>query len=134
MKTKLKIYILLFAICLFNSSICRAAFPIRYSSTQPSVTITDAKNTILLPTIANNADINNMQSISKSMQKTQVVAPDLQLTQFAYILLAILGLGWLAIGINDEFLHSRWIFALFLYLLLYIPGLIYTFLRMDRYY
>ncbi len=51
-----------------------------------------------------------------------------------YVLLAILGLGWLAMGIIDNFTGSNWIISLVLYILFYLPGLIYTLVKMKDYY
>ena len=51
-----------------------------------------------------------------------------------YIVLAIIGLGWLAMGINDSFQGSDWLISLVLYILFYIPGLIYTLIKMGKYY
>lgn len=51
-----------------------------------------------------------------------------------YVVLAILGLGWLAMGINDNFEGWDWVISLVLYLLAYIPGLIYTLIMMKNYY
>lgn len=54
--------------------------------------------------------------------------------QIGYIILALLGFGWLAIGVLDNWSGQYWIISLILYLLFYIPGLIYTLLIMGNYY
>lgn len=51
-----------------------------------------------------------------------------------YVVLAILGLGWLAMGILDDWSGSDWIISLVLYFLFFIPGLIYTLIKMKKYY
>lgn len=51
-----------------------------------------------------------------------------------YIVLAIFGLGWLALGINDGWKGNNWWIALLLGLLGWIPGLIYTLVKMKNYY
>lgn len=51
-----------------------------------------------------------------------------------YIILAIFGFGWLAMGINDNFEDWDWIISLVLYLIGYLPGLIYTLVKMKKYY
>ncbi|HKK89637.1 MAG TPA: YqaE/Pmp3 family membrane protein [Saprospiraceae bacterium] len=54
--------------------------------------------------------------------------------QIGYIILALIGFGWLAIGVLDNWSGQYWIISLILYLLFYIPGLIYTLLIMGNYY
>lgn len=51
-----------------------------------------------------------------------------------YVLLALIGLGWLAMGLLDNFSGSDWIISLVLYLLFFLPGLIYTLIKMSKYY
>lgn len=51
-----------------------------------------------------------------------------------YILLAVLGFGWLAMGLLDDFQGNNWLIGLLLYFLFYLPGLIYSLIKMDEYY
>lgn len=51
-----------------------------------------------------------------------------------YVVLAILGFGWLAMGLLDDFGGSDWIISLVLYFLFYFPGLIYSLIKMKKYY
>jgi len=51
-----------------------------------------------------------------------------------YILLAIFPLGWLGMGINDNFEDNDWIISLLLYIILWLPGFIYTIVKMKKYY
>lgn len=51
-----------------------------------------------------------------------------------YILLAILGLGWLAMGLLSDWSGSEWIIALVLSLLCWLPGLIYALVKKSDYY
>lgn len=57
-----------------------------------------------------------------------------ELPKGVYIALCILPLGWLAIAINENFTQQTWIFSLLLYLLLYVPGVIYSLRQMRHYY
>ncbi len=52
----------------------------------------------------------------------------------AYIILCIFALGWLAIGLNDNFSGFSWILSLILYILFYLPGLLYSLIMMGNYY
>ena len=51
-----------------------------------------------------------------------------------YILLAILGLGWVAMGILDDWDGKNWITCLILSLLCWLPGLIYALTKKGDYY
>jgi uncharacterized membrane protein YqaE (UPF0057 family) len=56
------------------------------------------------------------------------------LPRAVYIIMAIVGLGWLAMGINSNFEGSKWALSLLLYILGWIPGIVYTLIMMKRYY
>jgi len=51
-----------------------------------------------------------------------------------YVVLAIIALGWLAMGINDNFEGWHWVISLLLYILGWLPGVIYTLIMMKDYY
>lgn len=51
-----------------------------------------------------------------------------------YVVLAIIGLGWLAMGLLDDWNGSDWIIALVLSLLFWLPGVIYSLIKMKKYY
>ena len=51
-----------------------------------------------------------------------------------YVVLAIVALGWLAMGINDNFEGWNWVLSLVLYILGWLPGVIYTLIMMKDYY
>ena len=57
-----------------------------------------------------------------------------EIPQILYIVLAVFFLGWLAMGINDNFEGYDWAISLILYLLLWLPGFIYTLIKMSNYY
>lgn len=54
--------------------------------------------------------------------------------QALYIVMAIFLLGWLAMGINDNFEEYDWLISLLLYIIMYLPGLIFTLIKMSKYY
>jgi uncharacterized membrane protein YqaE (UPF0057 family) len=56
------------------------------------------------------------------------------LPQWAYIVLSIFALGWLAIGIKSNWKGNDWWISLLLYFLFYFPGLIYSLIVMKKYY
>lgn len=56
------------------------------------------------------------------------------ITKGLYVLLAILGLGWLAMGLKSDWEGSDWIINLVLTLLCWLPGLIHALIKMKDYY
>ncbi len=67
--------------------------------------------------------------IKKNMNEE---APDI--SKGLYILLAIIGWAWLAMGLMDDWSGSDWIVCLVLYALCYVPGLIFALVKMKNYY
>jgi len=59
---------------------------------------------------------------------------DDQISKGLYIVLAILGWGWLAMGIMDDWSGSKWLTNLLLTFLCGIPGLIHSLVHMKDYY
>ena len=51
-----------------------------------------------------------------------------------YIIMTIFWLGWLAQGIMDDFSGNNWWVSLLLYILCWLPGVIYSFVKMNDYY
>ena len=51
-----------------------------------------------------------------------------------YIVLAILGLGWLAMGLLDDWKGNDWIVNLVLTILCWLPGVIHAFVKMKKYF
>lgn len=56
------------------------------------------------------------------------------LPKAAYIVLAFIGFGWLAMGLLDNFEGNNWWIGLILYALLWLPGFIYSLIKMKDYY
>ncbi len=56
------------------------------------------------------------------------------ITKGLYVLLAILGLGWLAMGLLSDWEGSDWIVNLVLTILCWLPGLIHALIKMKDYY
>lgn len=56
------------------------------------------------------------------------------LPQWAYIVMSLLVLGWLAIGIQSNWKGNDWWISLLLYLVFILPGIIYSFVVMKKYY
>ena len=56
------------------------------------------------------------------------------ISEGVYILLAILGLGWVAMGLLDDWDGSDWIVNLILTALCWLPGLIHALVKKKNYY
>lgn len=70
--------------------------------------------------------------IAQRALKKEAGAGDI--TKGVYVLLAIIGFGWLAMGILDDWEGDKWIICLVLTLLGWLPGLIYALVMMDDYF
>ncbi len=66
--------------------------------------------------------------VKKQMNK------DPQFSKGLYVLLAILGFAWVAMGVMDDWEGSDWIVNLILYVLCWLPGLIHALTKMKKYY
>lgn len=106
----------------------QAAFPLK----QPAAASTTTVPTQNAPATAETASIAYTTSGKKQSVRSKRVANTLP--QVLYVVLAIFGLGWLAMGINDNFEESDWLISLLLYILMYLPGLIFTLIKMSKYY
>jgi uncharacterized membrane protein YqaE (UPF0057 family) len=71
---------------------------------------------------------------TESKKEVSVKGGGAEIDKTVYILLAILGLGWVGIGLNDDWKGSKWLISLLLYCLLWLPGFIYTLMQMKNYY
>lgn len=56
------------------------------------------------------------------------------ISQGLYIVLAIFGLGFIGIGIMEDWRGSDWVINLLLSLLCWLPGLIHALIKMSSYY
>jgi len=62
------------------------------------------------------------------------MAADEKIPKGLYILMAILGLGWIAIGVLTDWQGNDWWINLLLTLLCWLPGVIHSFVKMKDYY
>jgi uncharacterized membrane protein YqaE (UPF0057 family) len=75
-----------------------------------------------------------LKMAQKQMKKQKDNGGGGDLPQWAYIVLSIFALGWLAIGVRSNWKGNDWWIALLLYFLFYFPGLIYSLIVMKKYY
>lgn len=75
-----------------------------------------------------------LKAAQKFLKKQQRKAGGSDISEGVYILLAILGLGWLAMGLIDDWDGNNWIIGLVLSLLCWLPGVIYSLVKKDEYF
>lgn len=73
-----------------------------------------------------------LKAAQKYLKKKMGKAADIP--KGLYIVLAILGLGWLAMGLLDDFQGNDWWINLILTFLCWLPGLIHALIKMKKYY
>jgi len=73
------------------------------------------------------------KALKKHMKKHSTEGGD-SITKGLYILLAFLGLGWVAMGVKDDWNGSDWIVNLILTALCWLPGFIHALVKMKKYY
>lgn len=73
-----------------------------------------------------------LKMAQKQMKKQSAKGGDLP--KWAYVVLSIFGLGWLAIGILGDWKGNDWWIALLLYFVFFLPGVIYSLVVMNKYY
>lgn len=73
-----------------------------------------------------------LKAAQKMIKKQMKSEPEF--SKGLYILLAILGLAWVAIGVMDDWNGNDWIVNLILTVLCWLPGLIHALTKMKKYY
>ena len=71
---------------------------------------------------------------AQRMVKQQIKKPADLIDKELYILLAIVGLGFIGMGLNSDWSGNEWIIALVLAIFCVIPGIIYALVKMKNYY
>ncbi|MES2479828.1 MAG: hypothetical protein V4561_12130 [Bacteroidota bacterium] len=131
MKNTFKIMLAFVAVILFNANVSMAAFPIKQESVKTGV----ANTTIVSQSTETNQSFVQSTEMQKQVkQKAHRKAGSSTIPQVLYILLAIFWLGWLAMGINDDWAGYDWLISLLLYILFWLPGFIFTLIKMSKYY
>ncbi|MGC4058828.1 MAG: hypothetical protein QM743_12025 [Chitinophagaceae bacterium] len=124
-----KLLTIFFAVLFVSiSNISEAAFPVKQPvSAQAANDPAQAATLTAAPAPA----VTEMQKTmhTKKAKRTADTIPVV-----LYVILAIFWLGWLAMGINDDFEGYDWLISLLLYILFYLPGLIFTLIKMGKYY
>ncbi len=140
---KSKISILLLAVSLWSANTSQAAFLVKKSATTTVAAQTaPAEVLAATPATAEQKEMAAAMETKVNSEKKSALyrffhrqgKPSAQMSKLVYVILAIIGFGWLAMGINDNFADYEWLLSLLLYILGWLPGLIYTLIRMKKYY
>ena len=75
-----------------------------------------------------------MKAAQKFLKKKMKKGKEPDLEKGLYILLAIIGLGFVGVGIMSDWEGSTWVTALILSFLCWLPGMIYSLMKMKNYY
>ncbi len=128
MKKTTQIILVLIAFVLGNVNVSYAAFPIQqHQQSEPTGSMVVVENAKPVTEI-------KAKQLSKKQIKKALKKGDSGISKGLYVILSIIGLGWLAMGILDDFEGSDWIISLVLSLLFWLPGVIYSFIKMKKYF
>lgn len=72
------------------------------------------------------------RAVKRNMKKTKKAGDGI--SSGLYILLAILGLAWVAMGVMDDWSGNNWIVNIILTVLCWLPGLIHALAKKKDYY
>lgn len=78
--------------------------------------------------------MNFAQKIALKMAQKKAKRAGGEISKGLYIVLAIFGLAWIAMGIMDDWSGGTWILNLVLTLLFWLPGFIHALIVMKKYY
>lgn len=146
MKNKLQITIAFIWVLLLSANVSRAGFLIKKeksaieiaTSVHPAET---AKSDIATASSPDAHSTTDHHATTKTKKRSLIsriyhkIADDsAAISKGLYIVLAIFALGWLGMGINDDFQGYHWLISLLLYILGWLPGVIYTLVMMGDYY
>lgn len=144
MKKMIRLSFAFIALAMCSANISKAAFPIKQETVQTTAVTEQEANEMLTvaaaPAAAESATATAVvkaekkQSFFGKIFSSVKKAASAAIPQILYVILAILPLGWLGMGINDNWSGSDWVISLVLYILFWLPGLIFTLVKMNKYY
>jgi uncharacterized membrane protein YqaE (UPF0057 family) len=118
----------------FNAN---AAFVVKQQAVQATEQVSNTATNVSSNTLTNSNEATSIEATQSSQITKSLKGGDAAIPKILYILLALLGLGYLGMLINDGFDFTGdydWLISLLLYMLLFLPGLIYTLVKMKKYY
>lgn len=142
-----KLFLLLFAATILCSASTYAGYAVKKVQQSTSIEQTSAASTVggtdaSIKSTFTTADVSTAdEELSMVTGKKNIftkmsdrLKESLDISKGVYVLLAIIGFGWLAMGLNDDFEGFDWLISLLLYILGWLPGVIYTLIMMKKYY
>src|SRR4051812_27935905 len=130
MMSKKSILVTVLSLSLFAATESRAAFPVKKAvateAAAPNMPTTavasneSAENATSAATEVTHSAVKKQSFFKRLLHRIEERAA---ISQGAYIVLSIFWLGWLAMGLNDDFEGFDWVLSLILYILFYFPGL-----------
>jgi hypothetical protein len=125
----MKRVVLMFTLVLFASTIFAA------TSQSATISMSDAVS-VTSTSVEHGKKLTLKEKIAlKKAIKQSAKSNDADISKGLYILLAFVGLGWLAMGLLDGWSGNNWIICLVLTLLLpWIGGFIFSMIKMKDYY
>lgn len=131
MKKIIKLSFAIMAITLMSTGVSKAAFPIKQEVAASQVVVNNQSELSTTGTTV----VNTKAELQKQSADTKKESSKSKgISKGLYIVLAIFSLGWLGMGINDNFEGYDWLISLVLYCLFWLPGFIYTLIKMKKYY
>ena len=133
---KTRITVLLIALTMGLTTVSQAAFVVKKEAKTEQAATNGATGTAL----ANESTATTATPEPKAHAKKhsslhkRLAAGKAEISKGVYILLAIIGFGFLGIGLNENFEGINWLIGLLLCLLFWLPGLIYALIMMKNYY
>lgn len=128
-----KLIFVSFAACLLATTPSQAGFIMKKQPAAVTAVSPVSGNEVAnAPATVTSQDAVKEQSNLSEMSGTK--SSSAEIPKVLYIVLSIIGLGWLAMGINDNFEDWDWVLSLILTLLGWLPGVIYSLIRMKKYY
>lgn len=143
MKRKFNYCLLLITVLFFSANVSQAAFVVKKEAKKVTEqTPVRADNNISNPAItADNLNtLTTNQNITHKKQHffnrlvSKISKGSAGVSQAAYIILSVFFLGWLAIGINENWEGLNWLIGLLLYLLVWVGGFVFAMIMMGKYY
>lgn len=139
MKRMIRISVALIALTLGSTQVSQAAFPIK-KEVQPIATEQKALPAAEVIAASAEATPAMLESVKETKKQNFIsrtinkVKKGDTIPQGLYIVMAIFFLGWLAMGINDDWSGYDWLISLVLYIILWLPGFIFSLIKMGKYY
>ncbi len=133
-----KLFFVALAASMLSAAPSHAGFIMKKKQVAIEQVAATSEPTAMVATPTDNSTTSATQA-QKATEKQSIVSKLLkkggaEISKALYVVLAFFWFGWLAMGINDNFEGWDWVISLVLYCILWLPGFIYTLVKMKKYY